>query len=179
MKKLFVTSLLLSLSLGLLTTASAAPAPKGFSVHVSEKSNADPDYSISIGGLPGGTLQAKYGSDKINHANFKSLEFNYYQALPLIDDLSVSLGTRRLEYNNDSTWKTQIGVQKRFKLTDKTSAYTNVFWSKDFLDQDLGLAYELTSNLELNLGYYNTKTDHIGGSSPRSEGISVGATFKL
>lgn len=179
MKKLFVTSLLLSLSLGLFSTASAAPAPEGFSVQVSEKSNADPDYSISMGALPGGTLQAKYGSDKINHANFKSLEFNYYQAIPLVDNLSVSLGTRRLEYNNDSTWKTQIGVQKKFKLAEKTFAYTNVFWSKDFLDQDLGLSYDLTNNLELSVGYYNTKTDNIGGSSPRSEGVSVGATFKL
>ena len=179
MKKLFITSLLVSLSLGLLATASAAPAPEGFSVQISEKSNADPEYGLSMGALLGGTMQAKYGSAKINHADFNSFEFNYYQALPVVDDFSVSLGTRRLEYNNDSTWKMQVGVQKKFKLTEKTSAYTNVYWSKNFLDQDLGLAYELTSNLELNVGYYNTKTDNIGGSSPRSEGVSVGATFKL
>ena len=177
-RKIFFCTILACLFC-LLPSAWAAPFQDGTSFSISGRTNADPEYSVSLSGILGGTIGAKYASDNNNGSDFTSLELNYYHDLPMFQNITLVAGLKRLEYRDDDTVKPQIGLQGRYFLSKKTFIYSSAFLGKDFYNGEIGFGHRLTNNIELNLNYYNLKADDLGNDDPQSEGVAAGVTFKL
>ena len=81
---------------------------------------------------------------------------------------------------DNSTNGYQIGVQGRMDLAERTSAWAKFGIGNTITHYEIGLGYDLTSNLEANLTYNDTKyKDFDHDVDYKTHGINLGVTYKF
>lgn len=135
----------------------------------------------------------KYDSVGVNgHPELGSNQYNVlYQLNP---NVSAFVGLTNTQPTLKSTFGSQdgkhttgyqVGVIGTVPLGDKTTAYASLGYGDQIEDYELGLGYAVAQNLELNVGYKDTKFKKLNmnqGDSDfdyKAHGLTYGVTYKF
>lgn len=128
--------------------------------------------------------------DQVN-SKIKTQEFNVLYKLN--SNVSAYAGVMKAkgEYNditnpadsgstkNNSKW--QVGLVGSTKIADKTTAYGSLAAGKDLTSYEVGVSYELASNLDFNVDYRSLKVNKLDGDKvdAKAKGLGFGVTYKF
>ena len=83
-------------------------------------------------------------------------------------------------YGDDTTNGYQLGLQGRYGLNDKTTAWAKFGAGNTILQYEVGVGYDLTKNWEANLFYNDTKyKDFDHDVDVKTHSINLGVSYKF
>jgi hypothetical protein len=127
------------------------------------------------------------------HTELKSNQYNVlYQVNPNVSAF-VGLINTKPQWKDSAgyggsgknTTGYQVGVIGTMPIADKTTVYASLGYGDKIEDYEFGIGYEVATNLELNVGYKDTKFKKLNmndGSSDfnyKAHGLTYGVTYKF
>ncbi len=83
-------------------------------------------------------------------------------------------------YGDDNTNGYQLGLQGKYGIADKSTAWAKFGYGNTITQYELGVGYELAKNWEANVFYNDTKyKDFSHDMAVNTHSINIGATYKF
>jgi len=133
-----------------------------------------------------------WGAGYSDHSEVASNQYNVlYQINPNVSAFVGLTNTKpTYKYTGNShdgknTTGYQVGVIGTVPIGDKATAYASLGYGDQIEDYEFGLGYAIAQNLELNVGYKDTKFKklnwNVGGSdfTYKAHGLTYGVTYKF
>lgn len=133
------------------------------------------------------------GPSVSGHAELESNQYNIlYQVNPNVSAFVGLTNTKPQLKTSDGDWNGknstgyQVGVVATVPIADKTTAYASLGYGDKIEDYEFGLGYAVATNLELNVGYKDTKYKKLQLQDPdtndfnyKVHGLTYGITYKF